>query len=295
MTSTAPIRLIVNADDFGMTAGVNRAVAEVHAAGGLTSATLMACGAAFADAVRIARERPTLGIGCHVVLVDGIPASPSSVSLVGPDGALTSSMATFAARVQAGKTDLAHIQAEVEAQIGKLQDAGIQVTHVDTHKHAHLLPRVARAVMRGARRQGVQRIRNPFEPAWCSRISPAPAARRIPFRLLHQLRRHFLRLLEEEGMRSTDASLGLIATGSLDRSVLQRILDAAPPGSYEVVCHPGYNDGDLQQIRTKLRDSREVERDALLSVIPGLAEDRFERISFAGLAGRSTCAVTEGA
>ena len=286
MAGAPPIQLIVNADDFGMTGGVNRAVAELHDAGALTSTTLMAGGAAFDDAVRIARGRPALGVGCHVVLVDGTPSGPAwnGSSLLARNGAFTSSMADFTLAIGARYTKPEHIEQEVAAQVAKLQDAGLNVTHVDTHKHTHLLPSVARAVMRGARQTGVTRIRNPFEPAWCSSISPAPLARKAPFRFLHRFKSFFDQLLASEGMRSTTASLGLIATGSLDSAVLQRILDAAPPGEYEVVCHPGYNDAALQQIRTKLRASREIEREALLTIIPQLAPARFERISFAGLA-----------
>src|ERR1700729_307855 len=70
------VRLILNADDFGLTAGINRAIGELHAAGALTSATLMANGPAFDDAVRVASAHPTLGVGCHVVLTDGAPVSP---------------------------------------------------------------------------------------------------------------------------------------------------------------------------------------------------------------------------
>ena len=268
-----------------MTTGVNRAVAELHAAGALTSTTLMACGSAFDDAVRIAREQPTLGVGCHVLLVDGTPTSQAwnSSSLLAPNGAFTSSMADFATAVGTGYTKSAHIEQEVAAQIAKLQDAGVRVTHIDTHKHTHLLPRVARAVMRGARRQGIRNIRNPFEPEWCSALSPAPLSRKLPFRFLHRFKDFFTQLLAEEDMRSTDASLGLIATGSQDTKVLQSIVDAAPPGTYEIVCHPGYLDDELLAVRTKLRESREVERKALLAVIPQLSPERVERISFADL------------
>ena len=285
-----PIRLIVNADDFGMTPGVNRAVAELHLAGALTSTTLMACGPMFDDAVRIARELPTLGVGCHVVLVDGTPVSPAATaaSLLVPSGAFTSSMARFAVSVQARYTQTAHIEHEVAAQIGKLQDAGLAVTHVDTHKHTHLLPQVARAVMRGARRMGVHKIRNPFEPAWCSALSPGPLSRKLPFRILHQFQRAFLQLLAEEDMLTTDASLGLIATGSINTAVLQRILSSAPAGTYELVCHPGYVDRELQSVKTKLRESREIERTTLLEVIPRLPSERVERISFDGLTASST-------
>lgn len=287
--SRFPFRLIVNADDFGMTPGVNRAVAELHSAGALTSTTLMACGPRFDEAVQIARDLPSLGVGCHVVLVDGTPSSPAATtsSLLAPNGAFHSSMARFAASVQTRYSKPEHIEQEVAAQIGKIQDAGIPVTHVDTHKHTHLLPRVARAVMRGAQRMGVRRIRDPFEPAWCSALSPGPLARKLPFRILHQFQTAFRRLLAEEGMLSPDASLGLIATGSMSVAVLQRILHSAPAGSYELVCHPGYLDRELQQTRTKLRESREIERTALLEVIPALPPSRVERISFRELASAS--------
>src|SRR5947208_962069 len=83
-----PSRLILNADDFGLTPGINRAVAELHAAGALTSATLMANGPAFDDAVAIAHANPTLGVGCHIVLTDGTPVSPPETipTLLSPDG-----------------------------------------------------------------------------------------------------------------------------------------------------------------------------------------------------------------
>src|SRR5271154_5842107 len=80
-------RLIINADDFGLTPGINRAVAELHQAHVLTSATLMATGPAFDDAVAIARANPTLGVGCHIVLTDGVPVLPPKdiPTLIGPD------------------------------------------------------------------------------------------------------------------------------------------------------------------------------------------------------------------
>ena len=94
-------RLILNADDFGLTRGINRAIGELHANGAVTSATLMANGPAFDDAVAIALKRPTLGVGCHVVLTDGIPVShPSDIpSLLGSDGkTFRSSLPDFHAR-----------------------------------------------------------------------------------------------------------------------------------------------------------------------------------------------------
>src|SRR5277367_32488 len=138
-----PSRLIINADDFGLTHGVNRAIAELHEAKALTSTTLMATGAAFDDAVSIALAHPTLGVGCHVVLTDGAPASPpqSIPTLLGPDGrTFRPALLDFIQALLLGKNSRDDIEREARAQIQKLQNAGINVTHLDTHKHAHLFP-----------------------------------------------------------------------------------------------------------------------------------------------------------
>src|ERR1700712_3766727 len=145
-----PPRLILNADDFGLTPGINRAIAELHRAGVLTSATLMATGAAFDDAVAIAYANPTLGVGCHITLVDGIPvAHPQSIpSLIGGDGkTLRSRILDFTQARLRGDIREDDIEREALAQLQKLQRAGIDVTHLDTHKHTHLFPAVARPLL----------------------------------------------------------------------------------------------------------------------------------------------------
>ena len=131
------VRLIVNADDFGLTAGVNRAIAELAAAGALGSATLMADGAAFHGAVESAKACPTLAVGCHIVLVDGCACAPpgSVPTLANRDGRLRSSLVAFVADLQRGSIAEAEIEAEAVAQITRLQAAGLTVSHVDTHKH----------------------------------------------------------------------------------------------------------------------------------------------------------------
>jgi predicted glycoside hydrolase/deacetylase ChbG (UPF0249 family) len=164
-----PARLILNADDFGLTRGINRAIAELAAAGALTSATLMASGPAFEDAVAIAHAHPSLGIGCHIVLVDGAPISPpeSVPSLLGPGRRnLRPTLRNFLPALFTGRIRAEEIEREAVAQIRKLQSAGIAVTHIDTHKHTHLFPAVARPLLRAAEQCGVRAIRNPFEPSW---------------------------------------------------------------------------------------------------------------------------------
>src|ERR1700760_3062876 len=166
-------RLIINADDFGLTPGVNRAIAELHDAGAVTSATLMANGPAFDDAVTLALARPALGVGCHIVLVDGVPVSdPATIpTLLGPNRrTFRNSPADFALGVLRGAIHQDDIQREALAQIQKLQRAGLTLTHVDTHKHTHLLPRVTRPIIRALDQSGIRAIRNPFEPRWAAAL-----------------------------------------------------------------------------------------------------------------------------
>jgi predicted glycoside hydrolase/deacetylase ChbG (UPF0249 family) len=264
-----PARLILNADDFGLTRGINRAIAELHSAGALTSATLMANGPAFEDAVRIARAQPTLGIGCHIVLTDGVPLSPPATipTLIGPDGqSFRRSLTDFFAAVLFGKVSEADIAREALAQIHRIQQQGIAITHIDTHKHTHILPRVARPLLGVAERAGITAIRNPFEPRWSSNVGNSPFLRRVQLRSLGQLEPLFVSLpqIRDGRVRTTNGTLGISATGSLNPSTLRAILNIVPSGTWELVCHPGYNDRDLDAITTRLRATRDVERAALL-------------------------------
>lgn len=265
-------RLIINADDFGLTTGINRAVAELHDSGVLTSATLMAAGPAFEDAVRVARARPKLGVGCHIVLTDGVPISPlrKIPSLVSSKShTFRPKLYTFLAALLAKQIDPDEIESEAVAQIRQLQQAGIHVTHLDAHKHTHIFPVVMAALLRAARQTGVHAIRNPFEQPWAFPLSNGTLARTSQIRLLRPLQKGFYQRSEIQNgrIRTTDGTVGISATGHLDIHTLQNLLGALPEGTWELVCHPGYNDADLEKIPTRLRTSRDVERNALLSVL----------------------------
>ena len=268
-----PTRLILNADDFGLTPGVNRAIQELHHAGVLTSATLMASAAAFDDAVAIARATPTLGVGCHIILVDGTPIShPASIpSLIGPDGQhFRTSLADFAQALLRGRVRESDIEREASAQVRKLQRAGIEITHLDTHKHTHMFPTVTRSILRVAENSSIRAIRNPFEPKWCRNLGQGNFLRRLQLTLLNRLRTQFQThpQIRNGDVLTTAGSAGVSATGQLNSESLRRILTAAPEGLWEVVLHPGYNDTDLATIATRLRTHRDIEREALLSVVP---------------------------
>ena len=264
-----PTRLIINADDFGLTRGINRAILELHQAGALTSATLMANGPAFDDAIAIAHAHPTLGVGCHVVLTDGVPLSPpeSIPTLLGPDGkSFRPSLMSFLSAVLRGKVNEDEIACEATAQIQRIQLAGIQLTHLDTHKHTHILPQVSRPLLAIAERARIGAIRSPFEEPWSLAHSHSGFVRGLQVRLIHPLRKRFQALPQicEGRILTTNGTIGISATGHLDATTLRNLLDTMPEGVWELVCHPGYNDRDLDAITTRLRSTREVERTALL-------------------------------
>jgi len=290
-------RLIINADDFGLTPGVNRAIAELHRSKALTSATLMATGSAFDDAVTIAHANSTLGVGCHLVFTDGIPVSPPNTipTLIGADGkTFRPSLVDFVQALLRGAIRQDDIEREALAQIQKLQRSGIDITHVDTHKHTHLFPAVARPLLRVLEHTSIKALRNPFEPAFTQQLAHAGLNRRMQLALLNRLRPGFNRLnkLHLAYVHTTDGTLGISATGNLTRTTLSQILSTLPEsGTFELVCHPGYNDADLDRIPTRLRTHREVEMQALLTIIPSMSQPNApELIHYGSLGSGGTLA-----
>jgi hypothetical protein len=136
-------------------------------------------------------------------------------------------------------------------------------------------------VLRAARAAGIRAVRNPFEPAWSLRATPrAPWIRRVEVGLLRWLEPAFRRIVNEEGFSTTDGALGVLATGTLDSKAVQSILRGLPPGTWELVTHPGYNDSDLAKAATRLLASREIEREAIASTH---LEGEIELIGFSDL------------
>ena len=277
-------RLILNADDFGLSAGVNRAILELHRAGVLTSASLMARAAATDEAIELALATPSLGVGCHVVLVDGEPVlhAQNLPTLVDRrTGRFHPTLGAFLQLLLTGRIRSSEIEAEAAAQIALLQSRGLRLTHIDTHKHTHMFPAVLRPVLRAARAAGIRAVRNPFEPAWSLRATHgAPWIRRAEVRLLRLLEPAFRRIVAEEGFTTTDGAIGVLATGTLDSTTVSSLLRGLPEGTWELVAHPGYNDTDLAQAHTRLLGSRDTERQALRVVEQFHA---IELVSFADL------------
>jgi chitin disaccharide deacetylase len=259
-------RLIVNADDFGLTAGVNRGIVQSHQNGIVTSTTLMACSKRFSEAAAVTKDLPRLSVGCHVVLVDGEPtAEPAQISTLvsGSPPQFRVSLMNFAAMAASGRLDESHIEAEITAQIQKLQSAGVTVSHLDSHKHTHMFPLVLRGMLRAAEKCGVKAIRNPFEPLVFAKF--ARWKRQFQLRMMSNFRRKFRQALDDAGIATPDGCIGIAATGGLSQEAFQQLIERLPEGTWEFVSHPGYTDQELDAVRTRLRESREKELEILTS------------------------------
>ena len=283
-------RLIVNADDFGLTAGVNRAIAEGNRQGVITSATLMANAQATEAAIDLAKKQATLKTGCHVVLIDGVPLAANLPSLTNGSARFRSSLKQFAMAAVRRQIAAEEIEREVEAQVRKIQSSGITLTHVDSHKHTHMFPQVLRPLLRAARSCGIRAVRNPFEPmrSWPAGMvlgTPGLWLRSAGVMTFGMFAGEFRRAIKEQGMVTTDGTVGIAVTGLLNQQKLLRILEALPEGTWELVCHPGYSDADLQSAGTRLTRSREIELSALTSTgtKEALARLKIKLISYADL------------
>lgn len=262
-------KLVVNADDFGFTRDVNRGIVEAHRNGILTSTTLMATGAAFDDAVGLARENPALDVGVHLVLI-GEPPFPITMPQL--------MRAMLLGRIR--------IYDELRAQVRGILDAGLEPTHLDTHKHTHLLPPVLDAVARLAEEYKIPWVRRPFDLPLTAATRPTIGwAKRVASQTLGVVRGRFARVLARHGCRSTDHFAGFQITGRYNAAELAQLIRALPEGSTEFMCHPGICGDELRGARTRLKESRERELRALTSqeVRAALAESGVELVSYRSL------------
>lgn len=248
----------------------------------------MANGQASDDAVKLARSVPTLSVGCHVVLTDGLPvlgASQIPTLVEGqPRPQFRESFRKFVLAAMSGQLDGDQIEAEAIAQISKIQGTGIAVSHFDSHKHTHLFPQVLKPLLRAAQACGVRAVRNLFGPISFATVANRPKLwkRYGQMKLLCGLSGRFRGVIEKAGLRTPDGTLGIVGTGSLDIHLFKSILQDLPHGTWEFVCHPGYNDADLQFVNTRLRESRAEELGTVTSPAARdlLAANGIELISY---------------
>jgi predicted glycoside hydrolase/deacetylase ChbG (UPF0249 family) len=261
--------LIVNADDLGWTAGVNRGIAEAHRNGIVTSASLLANGIAFAGGVELARGNPRLSVGVHLNLSDGAPVAGREAvpSLVGETGELVGGPESWLLKIAMRGLVLGEVEKEWGAQISKVRDAGVAVTHLDGHKHVHMLPGLFEIALRLAKRNRIGAIRVSHEASNLRTALSAGAEVRASAVLKQGVQARGLKLLardargkaERAGVATSDYFCGIAQTGELTKEGVARLLRSLPEGTTELMCHPGYVDEELRTTSTRLQGSREKE------------------------------------
>jgi hopanoid biosynthesis associated protein HpnK len=257
---------ILNADDFGLSPGINRGIIEAYREGGLTSASLMVSGQAFEEAVALAIENPDLSLGVHLTLVEGIPVLPPAQipSLVIRNGRFVGSLAAFLKRWLSGQIRLQEVQHELEAQVEKALNCGIQVDKLDSHMHVHLLPGIFQTVLSVAKQYRIKAIRLPKERvrSQSGNNQIQSVWRRLILTSLSALQS---RPIARAGLIYPDHFSGIAESGHVTEDDLLQILRQLQPGVTEVMVHPGYHDGILDEWPESRRYARERELRALTS------------------------------
>jgi len=261
--------LIVNADDLGWTAGVNRGIAEAHRNGIVTSASLIANGGAFEDGVKTAKALPAMGVGVHLNLSDGAPLSGAKTvpSLVDEQGKLSGGPEQLLLKLARRKLKPAEVEREWDAQIEKVRAAGISPTHLDGHKHVHMLPGLFPVALKLAKKHAIASIRISNEASSLRAALSGKSGRNagvmlkqgVQARGLKLLARDARKLADKAGIESADYFCGIAQTGVLTREGILEMLEILPEGTTELMCHPGYVDEELARSPTRLQDSRASE------------------------------------
>jgi len=261
--------LIVNADDLGWTDGVNRGILEAHRNGIVTSASLLANGASFADGIDAAKSTPGLGVGVHLNLSDGAPVAPRELvtSLLDNDGEFNGGPENLLMRIARGALEANEVEQEWEAQIEKVREAGIQPTHLDGHKHVHMLPGLFEIAIRLAKRNNIGAIRIAHEASSLRAALSADDERHTATVLKQGVQARGLKLLARDareqarhaGISTSDYFCGIAQTGEMTKDGVAQLLRSLPEGTTELMCHPGYVDQALQHSPTRLQNSRATE------------------------------------
>ena len=265
--------LIVNADDLAWTEGVNQGIAEAHRNGIVTSASLLANGAAFRQAVELARTLPRLGVGVHLNLSDGAPvaARESVPSLVNAKGEFEGGPESLLLKMATRGLAVPEVESEWEAQIRRVRDVGIAPTHLDGHKHVHMLPGLFEVALRLAKKYGIGAIRVSHDDPKLRAALSAGEEQRAAVVLKQGVQARGLKLLardarqkaERAGISTADYVCGIAQTGALTKEGVAGLLRSLPEGTTELMCHPGYADESLRHTATRLQDSRQKEIEIL--------------------------------
>ena len=281
-------RLVLTADDAGLAAPLSKRIASLLAGGRLSATSVLACAPAFAAAVDALVAAEVTETGVHLCAVGGeTPLSPlRSVSTLAPGGRFPGSWPVVAARVATGQVRLAEVEREWEAQIAAVRDAGLLVTHLDSHQHLHLLPRLLPIALSLARRFDVPFVRAPhaLDPAAVG--APIGPAGRLRARLLSLFGAAARRQIADAGLPEPPRILGLAEAGRMTLPRWRSLVSGIPrTGTFEVVLHPGADDPEARNLYPWgyewEAEARALESDELARL---LASRDLEVVSFSRLA-----------
>ncbi len=235
-------RLIVNADDLGLTPGVNRGIVRAFQHGIVTSASLLVTGSAFEDAIALARDFPALDVGLHLALVEEQAVLPPEAlpTLVDKTGRLPRTKGEFFKRALLRRISWDEVEREIAGQIARFQQTGLRLSHLDSHQHLHMFPPVFQIVTRLTRGMDHVWIRNSAGP-WrkLPGVRTGQWFQRLGLNLACLWARGWR---NPPGLQMPDGMYGFEVAGSLTRSALEQILREIPDGLYELSCHPGEGD-----------------------------------------------------
>ncbi len=255
----------VNADDFGWTDGQNQAVEKAYQLGVLTHASLLTTTPGFAGAVEIARQNPGLQVGVHLALNEVPPALPSDKlqGLLQPDGRFPDSLGTLLRAWFGGRLAPAVVLAEWQQQIERALAAGLTPTHLDGHKHVHMLPPLLDAAIHLAKAYQIPYVRLPLEGFSTQALRRGPAWG-VLWGLAQRARPH----LQRAGLQFAAHFHGIAFSGQMTWPHLHRALAAHPPGQAEIMVHPAVRTPSVRALQTRYRWAAqyrfEEELDALL-------------------------------
>ena len=265
--------LIVNADDLGWTEGVNRGILDAFRRGIVTSTTVLANGTAFAEAVKTAKSAPRLGVGVHLNLSDGAPVADreSVTSLLDDDGQFADGPENLLWKRARRGLILNEVEEEWDAQIQKVRDAGIRPTHLDGHKHVHMLPGLFEIALRLAKKHAIEAIRVSLEESSLRSALACGSQHRTKVVMKQGVQARGLKLLARNarkqaarmGIATADYFCGIAQTGELTLEGVEQLLKRLPEGTTELICHPGHADEALQKTATRLQASRQKELEIL--------------------------------
>jgi len=278
-------KLIVNADDFAIDPAVNRAIITAFQEGILSSTTILASGKALEEGLEMLQSTTGLGVGLHLCLVDQKPVSePSKIpSLVGNQGCLHKSHLSFIFKYSTGRIKLEEVEIELEAQIRKILDAELKLTHLDSHQHLHLLPQIVPVVGKLAQKYNITRIRIPLDDVSIG-ISAGTIIRRFQSHAVSNLALRAKSAYAAYGLTTTDYFFGFAVGGAFKKNIWEKVIQNLSPGVTEIMVHPGEDTVSLRNV-TGWDYSWEEEYRALLSkeLKTMLSENNIALINFGDL------------